>query len=199
MPFETTMNHFLWNRAIAFENEDLELTTVLNKHLKCQKIPQLTEPIWVPKEWDDIMSFMLCGQHLVLPIIIVQLEDLPIASQRKDQNRWDPPEMPTRRRSMPEVSTRSHPGIVPENVIVEHTSYPSNANNGEDDNHLTPPLWEGAIAGGGDDNDRNDSSSTSDDSSSRMLEHSQRSICKPKKVKKINKQADHCKIQEQQQ
>jgi len=52
---------------------------VLVEHLKRAKIPQLTEPHWVLREWDDIMSFMLCGQHLLLPVVPEEFEDPSIA------------------------------------------------------------------------------------------------------------------------
>jgi len=74
------------------------------------------------------MSFMLCGQHLVLPIVAGQFEDPPIASRPKGQDKRDPPETPTRQRSAPEVTTGSQTGIVPEDDIVEHTSDTGNAN-----------------------------------------------------------------------
>jgi len=86
------------------------------------------------------MSLMLCGQHLVLAIIVDQFEDPTIASGLKGQDRRDLPKTPTRPRPVPEVSTGSHTSIIPEDVIVEHTSDPGNANNGEDDDDLTPPL-----------------------------------------------------------
>ena len=97
---------------------DLELTTVLAERLKRPKVPQLTEPHWVLKEWDDIMSFMLCGQHLLLPVVQGQFEDPPIAKQPKGQDRRDPPETPTKKRSGPEVSTGSQTGIMLEDDIV---------------------------------------------------------------------------------
>jgi len=62
---EATTKHYLLNTTIPFEIKDLELTTVLAERLKWPKIPQLTESHWVLKEWDDIISFMLCGQHLL--------------------------------------------------------------------------------------------------------------------------------------
>jgi len=159
---------------------------VLAERLKRPKIPQLTEPHRVLKEWDDIMSFMLCGQHLLLPVVPGQFEDPPIGKRPKGQDRRDPPEMPTRQRSAPEVSTGSQTGIVPEDDIVERTSDTGNPNNGEDDHDQTPSLGLGATAGGGDD-DVYDSSSSSRSSSSGSSVHSYRSIRKPKKVKKIKK------------
>jgi len=78
---EATTIHYLWYTTIPFESKDLELTTVLAKHLKRPKNPQLTESHWVLKEWDDIMSFMLCGQHLLLPVVPGQFEDPPIAKR----------------------------------------------------------------------------------------------------------------------
>jgi len=56
---EATTKHYHWNTTIPFESMDLQLTTVLAERLQRPKIPQLTEPHWVLKEWDDIMSFML--------------------------------------------------------------------------------------------------------------------------------------------
>ena len=93
----------------------------------------------------------------------------------------DPTETPTRQPSAPEVSTESNTGIVPEDDIIEHTSNTGNANNGEDEEDLSPPLGLGTTAGRGDD-ERYDSSSSSDSSSSGSLVHSQRSIRKLKKV-----------------
>jgi len=75
------------------------------------------------------MSFMLCGQHLLLPVIPGQFEDPPIAKRPKGQDRRDPPETPTKPRSTPEVSTGSQTGIVPEDDIVECTSDTGNPNN----------------------------------------------------------------------
>jgi len=92
---EATTKHYVWNSTIPFESKDLELTTVLAECLKRPKIPQLTEPHWVLKEWDDIMSFMLCGLHLLLHAVPGQFEDRPIAKQPKGQGRRDPPETPT--------------------------------------------------------------------------------------------------------
>jgi len=113
---------------------------VLAERLKRPKIPQLTEPHWVQKEWDDIMSFMLCGQHLLLPVVPGQFEDPPIAKRPKGQDRRDPPKMPTKQRSTPEVSTGSQTVILPEDDIVERTSDTGNANNGEDKEDQTPSL-----------------------------------------------------------
>jgi len=91
-----TTNHFLHNTSSPFESKDLELTTVLNEWRKRPKITLLTAPYWVLKEWDDIWSFIRCGQHLVLHIIAEQLEDPPIPSRPKGQDKRDPPEIPTR-------------------------------------------------------------------------------------------------------
>ena len=85
-----------------------------------------------------------------------------------------------------------------EDDIVECTSDAGNTNNGEDDDDLTPPVGWGTTAGGGD-YDGDDSSSSSDDSSKGSSVHSQRSICKPKKIKKIKKRTDGGKTPEQQQ
>jgi len=76
---EATTKHYLCHTTIPFESKDLELTTVLAERLKRPKIPQLTEPYWILKEWHDIMSFMLSGQHLPLPVVPGQFEDPPIA------------------------------------------------------------------------------------------------------------------------
>jgi len=119
--------------------------------LKRPKIPQLTEPHWVGKELDDIMTFMVCSQHLLLPVVPGQFEDPPIAKRPKGQNRRDPPEMPTKQRSAPEVSTGSQTGIAQEDDVLEHTSKTGNPNNGEEDEDQTPPLGQGATAGRGDD------------------------------------------------
>jgi len=145
--FEATTKHYLWHTTIPFESKDLELTTVLTERLKCPKIPQLTEPHWVLKEWDDIMSFMLCAQHLLLPVVPGQFEDPPIAKRPKGQDRRDPPETPTKQRSAPEGSTGSQTGIVPEDDIVELTSETGNPNNGGDDDYQTSPLGQGTTAG----------------------------------------------------
>jgi len=82
--------------------------------LKCPKIPQLTEPPWVLKEWDDIISFMLCCQHLFLPLVPGRFEDPPIAKWPKGQDRRNPPEILTIQRCTLEVSIGSQTGIVPE-------------------------------------------------------------------------------------
>jgi len=148
---EGTTKHYLWHTTIPFESKDLELTTVLAERLKRPKILQLTEPYWVLKEWDDIMFFMLCGQHLLLPDVPGQFEDPPIAKRPKGQDRRDPPETPTKQRSAPEVSTGSQTGIVPEDDIVERTTDTGDPNNGGDVDDLTPPLGRGTTAGGGDD------------------------------------------------
>jgi len=76
---EAITKHYLWNTTILFESKDLKLTTVLMEGLKRPKIPKFTEPHLVLREWDDIMSFMLCGQHLLLPVVPEQFEDPPIA------------------------------------------------------------------------------------------------------------------------
>jgi len=80
---------------------------------------------------------------------------------------------------------------------MEHTSNTGQPNNGEDDEDLTHPLGRGTTAGGGDD-EKYDSSCSNDTSSSRSSVLSQRSICKPKKVKKIKKWTDCGKTPEQQ-
>jgi len=145
------------------------------------------------------MSFMLCGQHLLLPIVPGQFEDPPIAKRPKGQDRRDPPETPTKQRSAPEVSTGSQTGIMPEDDIVERTSDAGNPNNREDDEDQPPPLGRSTTAGGGDD-DWYDSSSSSRSSSSGSSVHGYISIRKPKKkVKKIKKRTDHGKTPEQQQ
>jgi len=176
----------------------LEPTMVLMERLKHHKIPRHTEPHWVLKEWDDIMSFMLCSQHLLLPVVPGQFEDPPIAKRPKGQDRRDPPEMLTKQRSAPEGSTGSKTGIVPEDDIVEHTSEAGNTNNGEGDNNQTLPLGSGTTAGGGDD-DGYDSSSSSGSPPSASSVYRHRSIRKTKKVKKIKKQADRGTTPEQQQ
>ena len=117
---------------------DLELTTVLLELLKWPKIPQLTEPHWVWREWDDIIAFMLGGQHLLLPGVLEQLEDSPIAKRPKGQDRRNPAETPTKQRSAPEVSPGSQTRILPEDGIMEHTSDNGKANNGADDEDITP-------------------------------------------------------------
>jgi len=144
------------------------------------------------------MSFILYGQHLLLPLVPGQFEDLPIAKRPKGQDRRNPAKTLTRQRSAPEVRTGSQTGIVPEDDIVEHTSDTGNLNNGEDDENLTPRFGRGTTVGGGDD-DGYDSSSSTERSSSRLSVRSQRSIRKRKKVKKIKKQTDHGKTPEQQQ
>jgi len=93
---EAITKHYLLNITIPFEGNDLELTMVLMECLKHPKIPQLTEPYKVLKEWDDIMFFMLCGPHLLLPVVLRQFEDPPIAKGPKGRDRRDPPETPTR-------------------------------------------------------------------------------------------------------
>jgi len=168
------------------------------ERIKRPKIPQLTEPHWVLKEWDNIISFMLYGQHLLLPVVPEQFEDPPIAKRPKGQDRRDSPKTPTKQRSAPEVSTGSQTGIMPEDDIVEHTSDTGNPNNGVDDEDQTVVSRRGATAGGGDD-DGYDSSFSSGSSSSGSSVHSQRSIRKPKKVKKIKKWTDRGKTTEQQQ
>jgi len=196
---EATTKHYLWHTTMLFESQDLELTTVLAERLKRPKIPQLTEPQWVLKEWDDIMSFMLWGQHLLLPVVPRQFEDPPIAKRPKGQDRRDPPETPTKQRSAAEISTESQTGIMPEDDIMERTLDTGNPNNGEDDEDQTPPLGRGTRAGGGDDNGY-DSSSSSGSSSSGSSVHNHRSIRKPKtKVKKIKKRTDRGKTPEEQQ
>jgi len=85
------------------------------------------------------MSFMLCGPHLLLPVIPGKFEDTPIDKRPKGQDRMDPPETTTKQRSAPEVSTGSQTGIVPEDDIVERTSDTGNPNNGGDDDDQTPP------------------------------------------------------------
>jgi len=196
---EATTKHYLGHTTIPFESKDLELTKVLAERLKRPKIPQLTEPHWVLKEWDDIMSFMLCGQHLLLPVVPGQFEDPPIDKRPKGQDRRNPPETPTKQRSAPEVSTGSQTGIVPEDDIVERTSDTGNPNSGGDDDDQTPPLGRGTTAGRGYD-DGYDSSSSSGSSSSGSSVHSHRSIRKPKKkIKKIKKRTDRGKTPEQQQ
>jgi len=145
------------------------------------------------------MSFMLCSQHLLLPVVPRQFEDPPIAKRPKGQDRRDPPETPTKQCSSPEVSTGSQTSIVPEDEIGECTSDTDNPNNGGDDDDQTPPLGRGATAGRGDD-DGYDSSSSSGSSSSGSSIHSHRSIRKPKKkVKKIKERTDRVKTPEQQQ
>jgi len=172
---------------------------VLVERLKRPKIPQLTEPHWVLKEWDDIRSFMLCGQHLLLPVVPGQFEDPPIAKRPKGKDRRDPPETPTKQHFAPQVSTGSQTAIMPKVDIVERTSNTGNPNNGQDNEDQPPPLGRGTTAGGGDDNGYN-SSSSSGRSSSGSSVHSHSSIRKPKKkVKKIQKRTNRGKTPEQHQ
>jgi len=128
---EATSKHYLWNTTIPFESKDLELTTVLMDNLKHSKIPRLTEPHWVLREWDHIMSFMLGSQHLLLPVVQGQFEHPPTAKLPKGQDRRDSPETTTKQCSAPEVSTGSQTGIVPEDNVLEHTSDTGNPNNGK--------------------------------------------------------------------
>jgi len=106
------------------------------------------------------MCFMLCSQHLVLPIVVGQFEDPPIVNQPKGQDRKNPPKMPTREHSVIGVSTGSQTGIVLEDVIVEHTLEAGDKNNGKDYDNTIPPLGLVITAGGGN-NDGNDSTSKS--------------------------------------
>jgi len=106
------------------------------------------------------MSFVLYGQHLLLPVIPEQFEDPPIAKRPKGQDRRNPPETPNIQRSAPEVSTGSQTGIVPEDDIVKCTSDTGNPNNGEDDEDQPPPLGRGTTAGGGHEDGYNSSSSS---------------------------------------
>jgi len=69
---------------------------VLKEPLKCPKNPKLTEPDWVLKEWDDIMTLMLCAQYVLLPVVPRHFEDPPIAKRPKGQDRRDPPKTPTK-------------------------------------------------------------------------------------------------------
>jgi len=94
---------------------------------------------------------MLCGQHILLPIVLGRFEDPPIARRPNGQDRRDPPETSTRKSSAPQVSIRSQTGIVSEDNIVEHTSETAGAGNGEDDDDLIPPSVWGTTAGRGDD------------------------------------------------
>jgi len=64
------------------------------------------------------MSLILCGQHLLLPVVPEQLEDPPIAKWPKGQDRRDPPEMPTKPHSTQDVSTGFQTGIVAGEDIV---------------------------------------------------------------------------------
>jgi len=166
--------------------------------LKRPKIQQLTEPHCVRKEWDDIMSFMLCGRQLLLTVEPGQFEDPPIAKRPKGQDRRDHPKTPAKQRSAPEVSTGSQTSIMPEDDIVECTGDTGNPNNVEDDVDQTPPLGQGTTAGGGDD-DGYDSSSRCGTTSSGLLVHSHRSMRIPKKVEKIKKRTDRGTTPEQQQ
>jgi len=195
---EAINKHYLWNTTIPFESKDLELTMVLMERLKYPKIPQLTEPHWVLRERDDIMSFMLCGQYLLLPVKLGQFEDPAIAKGPKGQDRRNPPKTPTKQHSAPDVSTGSQTGIVPEDDFIEYTSDTGNPNNREDDEDITPTLGRCTTESGGD-YDRYVSSSSSESSSSRLLVHSQKIIRKPKKVKKIKKGIEHGKTPKQQQ
>jgi len=195
---EATTKHYLWHTTIPFESKDLELTTVLAERLKRPKIPQITEPHWVLKECDNIMSFMLFSQHLLLPVVPAQFEDPTIGKRPKGQDRRDLPETPTKQPSAPEVSRGYQTGIALEDDIVERTSDTGNPNNGEDDEDQTPHLGGGTTVGGGDD-DGYDSSSSSSSSSSGSSVHSHRSIHKPKKLKKIKKRADRGKTPEEPQ
>ena len=61
---EAATKHLLWKSDIQFETEELELTNVLSKQLKKPFIAPIKEPHWVLKEWDELMTFMLCGRHL---------------------------------------------------------------------------------------------------------------------------------------
>ncbi|HEY4152193.1 MAG TPA: hypothetical protein VGM38_02615, partial [Pseudolysinimonas sp.] len=193
--FEAAAKHFLWTTNIPFDNKDLELTSVLNERLKRPKIPQLTEPHWVLKEWEEIMCFMLCGQHLVLPITIGQFENPPIANRPKGQDRRNPPETPTRQHSAQEVSTETLTGILPEDDNAEHTSQLGQTGNEEEDDNFTPTEQRGATTGGGDD-DGDNSSSSSDDSGTDSSAPSYKG--NTKKVKK-KKRTTRGKTPEQQQ
>jgi len=144
------------------------------------------------------MSFMLCGQHLLLPVVLGQFEDPPIAKRPKGHDGRDPRETPIKQRPTLEVNTGCQSGIVPEDDIVERTSDTGNPNIGEDDKDLTPPLGRGSTAGRGDD-DEYDRSSNSGSSSSGSLVHSHKSMPKQKKVHKIRKRTDRGKTLEQQQ
>jgi len=105
------------------------------------------------------MTFMLYGQHLVLPIVARQFEDPPIIRRLRGQDRKDSSKMPTRKRSSPEASTGSQTSIILEDDIVEHSSNPGNSNKGEHDNDLTHTLGWGIMVGGGEDDGVDSSSS----------------------------------------
>ena len=87
---------------------------------------------------------------------------------------------------------------MPEDDIMEQTSYTGNANNGGDNNDQIPPLGRGTTSGGGDD-DGYDSSSSSGSSSRGSSVLGYRIIRKPKKFMKIKKRTVRGKTPEQQQ
>ena len=81
--------------------------------------------------------------------------------------------------------------------MAEHNSDTSITNNVGDDEDPTPPLGQGTTPGGGDDDEYNSSSSSSSSTRGSSV-HSQRSIRKPNKIKKIQNRTDRGKTPEQQ-
>jgi len=84
-------------------------------------------------------------------------------------------------------------GIVPEHENVEHTLKAGDIDDGGNDDIETPTLVCSTIVRGGDDNG-DDSTSRSSNSTDRSSVYSYRRPRKEKKVKRIKKGKDHCKV-----
>ena len=64
LQLEVVTKYYLWHSLYSFQENDLELSTYINKELRKPTIPINQEPHWVLQNWDDIMGFMMCGTHL---------------------------------------------------------------------------------------------------------------------------------------
>ena len=64
LPLEGVTKHFLWHSEYQFQENELKLSTYINKAFKKPTVSISKEPHWVLQKWDDIMAFMMCRMHL---------------------------------------------------------------------------------------------------------------------------------------
>ena len=58
------VKHYSWKTEHHFKAEELDLTNSWSRELKSPFVNRLQEPPWIPKQWHELMAFLITGRHL---------------------------------------------------------------------------------------------------------------------------------------
>jgi len=176
---EAVGKHYLWKETnYTFVETELDLKVVFQKELKKPVVPLGKEPHWVIKEWDEIMTFALCGRHLQLGRHTVEDWDKPVDTMPgsfqqtpnpKSKGKGTIPTTPDIEPSSSQNTSSQQQRIQPPADDVTHTSNDEDDNNedeGSDDHNSLPELPPDRTTAGRDDDPNDSSDSSSSDSQS---------------------------------